>query len=72
MTLKDLQPQITDALVGFLEELHHDGIKTVCVFTPFKQKKPFFYQSKTLNLDLKLEKNQTLYWALDLSMQLNL
>ena len=34
MTLKDLQPQIADALDGFLEELRHDEIKASRVYTP--------------------------------------
>ena len=46
MTLKDLQPLIADALDGFLEEMRHDDIKTACVFTPFKQKKPFSYKKQ--------------------------
>ena len=33
-TLKDLQPQIADALDGFLEELRHDEIKASRVYTP--------------------------------------
>ena len=56
MTLKDLQPQIVDALDGFLEELRHDDIKTSRVFTPNKSyrnqsqatqsRKPFFRKAK--------------------------
>jgi hypothetical protein len=34
MTLKDLQPQIVDALDGFLEELRQDDVRTSRVFTP--------------------------------------
>ena len=34
MTLKDLQPQICDALDGFLEELRQDDIKASRVYTP--------------------------------------
>ena len=64
MTLKDLQPQIADALEGFLKELHHDDIKPAPVFTPFKQKKLFSNKkSKTLNLLLKLAKKLLLNYS---------
>ena len=33
MTLKDMQPQIVDALDGFVEELRHDEVKAYRVFT---------------------------------------
>ena len=34
MTLKDLQPQITDALDGFLEELRQNEVEASRVFIP--------------------------------------
>ena len=46
-TLKDLQPQIADALDEFLEELRHDEIKASRVFTP-TYNKPCNRNSKSL------------------------
>ena len=60
MTLKDLQPQIADALDGFLEELRHDDIKTACVFTPFKQKKPFSYKKQNSKFTSQARQKATL------------
>jgi len=38
-TLKDLQPQIVDALDGFLEELRQDDVRTSRIYTPMGSQK---------------------------------